>query len=80
MIPKCKKYWINVPFVCIYWKCFWFGNILLLYICKTCKKLYQNSLVNKWSTKDKYLFNESLLRYVIESYSPCLHAVETTFV
>lgn len=51
-----------------------------IFECKTCKKLYRNGLVNKWSNKDKYLFNESLLRYVIEYYSPCLHAVETTFV
>lgn len=43
------------------------------------KKLYQNSLVNMWSTKNKYLLNESLLRYKIEQYSPNLDAVEANY-
>lgn len=47
---------------------------------KTYEKLYRNSLVSKWSTKDKYLLNKSLLRYVIEYYLSFLDAVETTFV
>lgn len=50
-----------------------------IYEWKISKKLYQNSLVNMWSTKNKYLLNESLLRYKIEHYSPNLDAVEANY-
>lgn len=41
---------------------------------------YQISLVNKLSTKDKYLSNKFLLRCVSDYHSPYLWAVESTFV
>lgn len=54
-------------------------NMIEIYEWKISKKLYQNSLVNMWSTKNKYPLNESLLRYKIEHYSPNLDAVEANY-
>lgn len=50
-----------------------------IYEWKISKKLYKNSVVNKWSTKNKYILHESLLRYTIEHYSPNLDAVEANY-
>lgn len=50
-----------------------------IYEWKISKKLYKNSVVNKWSTKKKYILHESLLRYKIEHYSPNLDAVEANY-
>lgn len=50
-----------------------------IYEWKISKKLYKNSVVNKWSTKNKYILHESLLRYKIEHYSPNLDAVEANY-
>lgn len=79
-VPKGKRYWITVQF-CMYllnmfliWK-----YMIDIYEWKISKKLYKNSVVNKWSTKNKYILHESLLRYTIEHYSPNLDAVEANY-